>query len=319
VNGAPVEVAMASGVALLEWETATLDDALAALEDAMRRRRVATSDPARDTMVDGLRAAGNGAAEPAEDVRELEEVVAGILSGDDLVAVAQPIVRVSDEVVVGYEMLTRGREGLYEAPAELLRLARHRGLLTRVDLRCMQTCLEEAATLAPHLLISFNLFPTTLLDILLEDVINLFEESDARLCLELSEEQFVGDPRELGDRIAALRAAGVKLAIDDVGKGRGTLDSVMLLEPDIVKIDRELITGASRDTRKERLLRRLVALAATLGCEVVGEGVEKAEDLGLLRELEVPYAQGFLWSAPASLDSLPSEDTRVSSSPPAGA
>lgn len=296
-----LDVPLAVGVAVLSWETTGLDDALPVLRAAVERRRVNTRT--------------SPAVAPSEPVAEgeaaaLDALLEGLLTGDGLVAVAQPIVRVSDEVVVGYEMLARGREGLYEAPQKLLSFARHRGMLTRVDLRCLETCLAQAAQLASHLLVGINLFPSTLLEMSTSDVVARFSEiPDARLCLELSEEHFVGDPRELLDRITALRSAGVRLAIDDVGKGRGTLDSVMLLEPDVVKIDRELITGASRDTRKERLLRRLVTLATTLGCEVVGEGVEKPDDLALLRELDVPYAQGFLWAEPTTLDSIPPEDT----------
>jgi EAL domain-containing protein (putative c-di-GMP-specific phosphodiesterase class I) len=139
--------------------------------------------------------------------------------------------------------------------------------------------------------------------------VSLFRiDGGAEICLELSEEQFIGDPRELTDRIAALRSAGVKLAIDDVGKGRGTLDSVVVLEPDSVKIDKELISGACRDIRKERLLRRLVSVAHAMRCEVVGEGVETAEDLALMRELEVPYAQGYYWSKPCSYRDLAGHD-----------
>ncbi len=303
-----VKVAVTTGVAVLPWDVTDLDDTLTLLRAAVERRRVntGTSDRPRDTLIEQL-----GGDTP--DMATLDELMGRLLRGEGLVAVAQPIVRVSDEVVVGYEMLARGREGLYEAPQRLLSLARHRGKLTEVDLRCLETCLSEAARLASHLLVSVNLFPTTLLDMSLPDIVARFSEvPDARLCLELSEEQFVGDPRQLLDRITALRSAGVRLAIDDVGKGRGTLDSVMLLEPDVVKIDKELITGASRDTRKERLLRRLVMLATTLGCEVVGEGVEKAEDLELLRELEVPFAQGFLWAEPVDLDSIPPGDSSPS-------
>ena len=311
-----VDLAIASGVAVLPWDAARLEEALPLLRSAVRQKRDATGqgDRVRDTEVDELADTGS-----LPEAAQLDALVEGLLTGEGLIAVAQPIVRVSDEVTAGYEMLIRGRESLLEAPQKLLRFARHRGVLTKVDLKCMQTCVDAAARLASHLLICVNLFPTTLLDVEVEDVMGLFESAeDARICLELSEEQFIGDPRELSDRIAALRSAGVRLAIDDVGRGRGTLDSVMLLEPDIVKIDKELISGASRDTRKERLLRRLVTLAVTLGCEVVGEGVEKAEDLALLRELDVPYAQGFLWSEPSVLDAIPAADSRpsLSSNPP---
>jgi EAL domain-containing protein (putative c-di-GMP-specific phosphodiesterase class I) len=225
-------------------------------------------------------------------------MVADLLSGGALRTVAQPIVRLDDDEIVAYELLSRGREGLFEAPEQFLRVARDKGVLTAVDLQCLRTCLSEAKVVGGGLTVHLNLFPTTLLDSSIEELVNLLGEPEAPMCLELSEEQFVGDPRKLLERVSALRSVGVRLAIDDVGKGRGTLDSVMILEPEVVKIDKDLVVGASRDVRRERLLRRLVALATTLGAEVIAEGVETAADLDLVRELDVPLAQGFYWAEP---------------------
>ncbi|MCA9621309.1 MAG: EAL domain-containing protein, partial [Myxococcales bacterium] len=178
-------------------------------------------------------------------------------------------------------------------------VARDAGMLTAVDLQCLRTCLRAAQLVPSDKLVHVNLFPSTLLDTPVEELLELMAGIEAPICLELSEEQFVGDPRQLSARLGAIRSAGVRLAIDDLGKGRGTLDSVMLLEPDVVKIDKDLTLGANRDLRKERLLRRLVTLARALGVDVVAEGVETDGDLHLLRELEVDFAQGFYWAAPA--------------------
>jgi diguanylate cyclase (GGDEF)-like protein len=279
--GAPVHVRVSVGVSQVPWEASSLEEVLHRGREALRA---------------GLHNDG------VSDSEELEALVRDLLSGEGLRALAQPIVRLSDERVIGYELLTRAREGLFEAPQQFLRVARERGILTTVDLQCLKVCLRRTRTLPQDLVIHVNMFPSTLLELEVVELCALFQVQAGSICLELSEEQFIGDPRELTDRIAALRSAGVRLAIDDVGKGRGTLDSVMLLEPDVVKVDRELISGAHGDIRKERLLRRVCALANTLGCEIVGEGVEEAEDLALLRELDVPYAQGFLWSQPREIE-----------------
>jgi diguanylate cyclase (GGDEF)-like protein len=271
------------GVAVLPWETSSLDEVVAVTRQALAQRR-RLSDAPRD----------DGAAPDAP-----LELIARLARGEGLRAVFQPILHVADETIAGYEVLVRGPEGPYEAPEALLGLARQCGVLAEVDLACLRACLEHARKLPAEAPIHLNLCPTTLTHLSAEELVALFAGvATAPICLELSEDRFVGDAAALSERIAALRSAGVRLAIDDVGRGRGTLESVMVLEPDMVKIDRELILGACRDVRKERLLRRLVAMAATLGCAVVGEGVEHAEDLELLRELDVPYAQGFLWAAP---------------------
>jgi diguanylate cyclase (GGDEF)-like protein len=304
IDDGPVHIGVSIGVVVIPWEMQSLDEVLPVARMALReskragKNQVSGADGA--ALTDGTALSGSDALTPA-----IEIVINDLVSGDALRAVAQPIVRVSDEQVVGYEMLSRGRQGLFEAPDQFLRVARDRGVLTTVDMRCLEVCLVEARKAPADVHVHVNLFPSTLLDVPIEQLVRLLNLDDgAPLCLELSEEQFIGDPRELLERIAALRASGVRLAIDDVGKGRGTLDSVMLLEPDVVKIDRELISDAYKDVRKERLLRRLVSLASTLNCEVVGEGVEQEGDLSLLRELDVPYAQGFFWSRPLAYDTL---------------
>jgi len=98
--------------------------------------------------------------------------------------------------------------------------------------------------------------------------------------------------------VVALKEAGILIAIDDVGAGRGTLDSVILFEPDYVKIDRGLVEGAATDPRRAQLLRRVVRLVESLESQIIAEGVESQDDLRFLRSLDVPYAQGFLWSKP---------------------
>jgi diguanylate cyclase (GGDEF)-like protein len=283
-------VAVSIGVASVPWGANGLEEVLPLTRMALN----VSKQSGRNKLVGADQREG---AEPA-----IDDVVRRLVDGVGLRALAQPIVRVADEKVVGYEMLTRGQAGLFEAPDQFLRVARDQGILTTVDLHCLRVCLQEMSGVPADVQVHLNLFPTTLLDLPVDELVRLFDDrGGAPLCLELSEEQFVGDPRALLERIAALRSSGVRLAIDDVGKGRGTLDSVMLLEPDVVKIDKELISGAYRDIRKERLLRRLVTLCNALRCEVVGEGVEQPNDLSLLRELDVPYAQGFLWSRPRQL------------------
>jgi len=286
----PVRLSVSMGVAVLPWDARSLDEVLPLTRMALEQTKRCESGGSVAASSDSLASA-------------ITQLTGDLVSGEGLRAVVQPIVRVSDERTVGHELLTRAREGLFEEPEQFLRVARDRGVLTAVDLQCLKVCMAYAESLPTDLQVHVNLFPTTLLDVPTEQLVDLLQlEGGMQLCVELSEEQFVGDPRDLLDRLAALRSSGLRLAVDDVGKGRGTLDSVMLLEPDVVKIDQELISGAYRDVRKERLLRRLVVLADALNCEVVGEGVEDPEDLALLRELGVPYAQGYLWSRPRELE-----------------
>ena len=117
--------------------------------------------------------------------------------------------------------------------------------------------------------------------------------------MEISEQQIIGDPSYLLEPVHALRDAGVMIAIDDVGFGNSCLESLVLLEPEIIKIDKRCIIGSSGNRARTESLRRYVSLAHTLHSEVVAEGVETRQELAVLRDLKVRYAQGFLWGKPA--------------------
>jgi EAL domain-containing protein (putative c-di-GMP-specific phosphodiesterase class I) len=100
------------------------------------------------------------------------------------------------------------------------------------------------------------------------------------------------------------------VAIDDTGAGHSSLRHVMQLRPDYVKLDRSLIQGLNSDPAKRALVSSMVALVRELGSSLVAEGVETAEELAALRELEVRYAQGYLLARPdhqfrASIAPLP--------------
>jgi EAL domain-containing protein (putative c-di-GMP-specific phosphodiesterase class I) len=122
----------------------------------------------------------------------------------------------------------------------------------------------------------------------------------------------VGDPANLQPRLDAIRrATGVRIAIDDVGFGRSSLEALLVLEPDVVKIDRRYVSGVGQDPVRRRHLARLLRVASSLGAEVVAEGVEDAADRAALVELGVPLAQGYLWSRPKPVRELTFELPRA--------
>jgi EAL domain-containing protein (putative c-di-GMP-specific phosphodiesterase class I) len=132
-----------------------------------------------------------------------------------------------------------------------------------------------------------------------EHLLEIFPRQKDRFCVELSEQQMLGDLTRLQERVTSLRRDGLKIACDDVGFGRSHLESLVLLEPDIIKIDKRCVRGIADQALTRRQLERFIAVAHKLGAEIVAEGVETEEDLEVLRQLGVDQAQGFLWGAPA--------------------
>lgn len=212
----------------------------------------------------------------------------------------QPIISLKDGTVWGHEMLVRGPRGPLESPEDLFRLAQRSNALVALDLACLRACVEAAEARDYRGRVHINILPTTLLEVPPGDLAAMFKWClrNAKLSLELSEQQFVGGPEPLLASLDVLRGAGAKLSIDDIGAGYGGLDNVVLLEPDELKLDKRMVQGALTSLRQQRMVLRLVDLARVMDAELVAEGIETVQGMELIRELGVAMAQGYLWSRP---------------------
>lgn len=216
-------------------------------------------------------------------------------------AVQQAIVRLDDESHEGVELLSRTSIESFEMPGDFFRICFEADILTIVDHQCFKTCVSAAERLAPALRRHVNLFPSTLIGVPPERLIETLpaDREPGGFCVEISEEQILGDPSHLSRPVETLKHAGVRIAIDDVGFGRSCLESLILLEPDIVKIDKKCVIGIARDVSRERSLKRLLNIIESLGADAVAEGVETREDLEVVKSLGIRFGQGYLWGKPS--------------------
>ncbi len=229
------------------------------------------------------------------------DFVALVDGGRDLSAVLLPIFRLEDESIVGHEVLSRGPKGPFEMPTDMFRACRDESTLGRLDLLCLEGGLRLVGRLgAAAGQVHLNVMPATILNVDPARLLGLFpaDMASGRYVLEISEQHVIGDPTRLRERLAPLRAAGLRLAIDDVGFGRSSLETLVILEPEIVKIARRYVGGASTGAGLARSLERLVRVATALGAEVIAEGIETEADRALARELGIEFGQGFLWGRP---------------------
>ena len=111
--------------------------------------------------------------------------------------------------------------------------------------------------------------------------------------LEITEHTPVEDYGQLNLRLAALQALGTRIAVDDTGAGFSTLRHVLRLAPDIIKLDVTLVRDVDQRPRMQALIAALLTFAHGTRAELVAEGVETAQQLATLRQLGVPYAQGY--------------------------
>lgn len=227
--------------------------------------------------------------------------LSGLLDEPSLIrAVSLPIVRLADGVVLGHEFLTRGPDGPLFSPLDFFRRASENGLLVAVDLRCLRAALAAATDAEGW--VHVNLYPATVRETPVEQILRLFPDgpSRRRYCIELSEQHLFGDPTSIREPLARLRQAGLRIAVDDVGFGRTSLEGLVLLEPEVVKLDRRWVAGAARDRSRLRTLKRFAKVSQALGATIVAEGIESGEDLQALIDLGVDAGQGYFWGEPAS-------------------
>ena len=266
---------------------------------------LAISDPfLRQSKNEGKNRISCQLPESAENQGEgssLEHMTELMRRGEDFFALKQPIMRLADRSIVGYEFLSRLKNNGIHMPDEFFRVALENNILTLVDHHCFRSCISASAALPPKIHRHINLFPTTIVDLAVEELVeklavNCPAES---YCLEISEQQILGDSSHLIGPVEEFKRYGISIAIDDVGFGNTCLESLILLEPDVIKLDKKYIRGIAQDLHIERSLRRTLKIAEDLNAQVIAEGIETQEDLDKLRELGVTYGQGFYLGMPA--------------------
>jgi diguanylate cyclase (GGDEF)-like protein len=228
------------------------------------------------------------------------------LAGEWLTAVFQPVIRVHTGEVVSYEGLIRSKMPHMDlTPPDLLDLARARGRLGEFELaaaHCVATQFVERG-LRGRLLVNLSSQAVMQEGVRAEDVIKALSVPGldlGRVTVEITERDIIDNPARLAHALGFLRALGMHVALDDFGNGHSNFEMWNEVHPEIVKIDRYLINGLAKSAEKLAIVRALCTVAETLGAELVGEGVEEEADLRMLRELGIPYAQGFLIARPSA-------------------
>ena len=287
-----VQLTASLGVVMLRPDTPSIDELLTQTHQVLYRSKQGGKNR--------VSYAGKEFEDTARRMKSQTDMCISLSRGERLLAIKQPILRLADEKIIGYEFLSRFVNGTVELPENFFRICSERNVLTLVDHQCIRRAVAAAATIEEDVRFHVNLFPSTMIAIPAEHLISEFpREGRERFCIEISEQQILGDPVYLLDTVKTFKDAGLRIAVDDVGYGNSCLESLVLLEPDIIKIDKRCVRGIERELPKQRHLERYLSVANELGAEVIAEGVERREELEVLKRLGVQFGQGFLWGAPA--------------------
>ena len=237
----------------------------------------------------------------------------GALQAGELVLHYQPRALLDTGAVRGVEALVRWQHpqrGLL-GPAEFLPLVEQSGLTRSLTAFVLDRALEEIGALRGagfDVGVAVNLGPADLLDLGLpaevERLVQAHRFPPEHLELEVSEDVVMADVGRTVEVLIALRAVGVRTALDDFGAGHAALAHLAQLHVDVLKIDRSFVMRVMESERDAAIVRTLVDLGRRLGLQVVAEGVETADAWRVLAEWGCQEAQGNHLGRPMSADAL---------------
>jgi diguanylate cyclase (GGDEF)-like protein/PAS domain S-box-containing protein len=239
----------------------------------------------------------------------LESDLRRALEREEITLLYQPIVRLEDRSVAGFEALARwdhpkmGRL----TPSEFISIAEETGLIVDLGMFALERAARQLSiwqrtvrTREP-VFVSVNVSSRQLLrqDLIqdLRTVLNRSAPARGTLKLELTESLVMENPEHATQLLTRLRELGAGLALDDFGTGHSSLAYLQRFPFDTIKIDQSFVRTTSRGTRPV-ILRSIVGLAHDLGMEVVAEGAETDSDAVELYQLGCEYAQGFAFGEP---------------------
>ncbi len=243
----------------------------------------------------------------AEDLATTEELKAdlrGAIACGEIVPYFQPLVRLADNAVVGFEVLARWvhpERGMLP-PMRFLPLVEEMGLSAAMFAAIVtQTCAAIRGW-PERIRVSVNVSPHELQDESLpEDVRAILEThgiAGTRLEIEVTENALIHDSRIARGVIDRLRALGMSMALDDFGTGFSSLYHLREMPFDKIKIDKSFMRALDTDAESARYVAAIIGLGQSLGLEVTAEGVEDSASMKRLKELGCTYGQGYLFGRP---------------------
>nr|GID88875.1 hypothetical protein Ade03nite_77990 [Actinoplanes derwentensis] len=229
----------------------------------------------------------------------IRHTVQAVLDAQSVRMVFQPIMRMTDQDMIGYEALARFDPTVFTGPDKAFAAAARCGLGIPLELLALRQALWRLPDLPPDGWLAVNLSAEALLDPHVRDILLLHAEH--RLVVEVTEHTQVTDYAPLTGALQRLRQAGIRLSVDDAGAGYASLQHILKLRPDLIKLDISLVRDIDTDPVKIALARSLAGFADQIGAELVAEGIETAAEQDCLTELGVTYGQGYHLGRPAEL------------------
>jgi diguanylate cyclase (GGDEF)-like protein len=248
---------------------------------------------------------------------DVETALYRALERNELHLVHQPICDLDLGLVVGFEALMRwdrGESGVM-SPAEFIPIAEETGTIVPLGSWAINDALMqlrswiETSVCLPNTTMSVNVSPRQLND---PDFVNVVSTAlqvsgipAPQLWLEVTESVMITEPEQALASLRRLHSLGVRIAIDDFGTGYSSLSLLQRFPVECIKIDRSFVNDIVTDVASRNLVKTIIAMASTMGADIVAEGIENKEQLAVLSSLQCRRAQGYLISKPVRVQEIP--------------
>jgi PAS domain S-box-containing protein len=213
--------------------------------------------------------------------------------------VLQPIVDIDGQRIAGMEALARFNATPQRTPDLWFAEAWEVGLGIDLELHAIDLACRRLPELPAHGYLSINLSAQTLTDPRLLAMLSGLGDQARRVVVEVTEHTAIDDYSVVADVLDRIRAMGARLAVDDAGAGYASMQHILRLRPDIIKLDRSIIADNDIDPARFALIGAMANFAVSLGMVVIAEGVETSGELAALTENQICHAQGYYLARPA--------------------
>ncbi|MCK4728301.1 MAG: EAL domain-containing protein [Desulfobacterales bacterium] len=250
-------------------------------------------------------ALADSASEKDKDAKRRLEQLKKIIEEEEIYTLFHPIVRLPEYEIIGYEALSRGPgQGEFERPDKLFKVAYESDLLIELERLCRKKALTAASSMKPEHMLFLNVEPDSVNDPELRQIAasTLLLDSSLtpdRIVLEITERSAIMAFSAFRSALEYFRALGFRIAIDDAGAGYATLQSIIELKPDFIKLDMSLIRDIDSDNVKQQLVKALKRFGQETGVSMIAEGIETKGELRTLLEMDIDLGQGFVFAYPS--------------------
>jgi diguanylate cyclase (GGDEF)-like protein len=244
------------------------------------------------------------------DRQQIETELREAIDRNELELHYQPIVRLQDDSVTGFEALARWRHPTrgFVPPADFIPVAEDTGMITRLGEWALTEACGRIAQLPAHVNLAVNISPVQFAAPDLVEVVQRALASSGlpaeRLELEITERLLVDNNERIVSMLRRLRQIGIRIALDDFGTGYSALSYLRKFPLDRIKIDRSFVTDMAARSDQLAIIQAVLAIARALGMSVTAEGVETAIQKDFLKALGCDSAQGYLFGKPVPFDEL---------------